>query len=364
MITKSGARTGLVTTRGFRDVLELRRHNSAELYDILWDPPEPLVPRRRRLEVTERVDYAGAVVAALDEQELETALDRLRDHEIESLAVCFLHSYANPLHERRVQEIVAARWPELYVSISSDLLREPQEFERTATTVVQRVPRADPGALRRAARAAASGEWIRGPAAGHALGRRAAAGSVHPGGAGAHAHVGPGGGCDGGAGFRLVRLSAAGAMAAEAVAADTGFRQLISLDIGGTSADIAVIRDGRTLLVNEYSPEFGLPIRFPAVDLLTIGAGGGSIAWVDAAATPQVGPQSAGARPGPACYGARRHRANGHRCESRARPPLAGDAARRRAPAAPRAGRRRRRPLRRGDRAELGRGRARNHRDR
>src|SRR5438876_1140780 len=99
--------TSPMTTRGFRDVLELRRHNSAELYDILWDPPAPLVPRRLRLEVGERVDYAGAVVEALDEPELERALDRLRDHEIESLAVCFLHSYANPDHERRVQELVA-----------------------------------------------------------------------------------------------------------------------------------------------------------------------------------------------------------------------------------------------------------------
>ena len=136
VITKTGARTGLITTKGFRDVLELRRHNSAELYDILWDPPPPLVPRELRLEVAERVDYAGDVVVPLDEGDVRAALERLGEEGVESVAVCFLHSYANPGHEQRVKAIVGERRPGLYASVSSDLLREPQEFERTSTTVV------------------------------------------------------------------------------------------------------------------------------------------------------------------------------------------------------------------------------------
>jgi N-methylhydantoinase A len=286
VITKNGARTGLITTRGFRDVLELRRHNSADLYDIMWDPPEPLVPRARRLEVTERVDYAGAVVAELEEDDVDAALDRLDYEGIDSLAVCFLHAYANPSHERRVRELVRARRPDLYVSISSDLLREPQEFERTSTTVVNsyvgpilaeyvtRLERrlVDDGFRGRLMLMHSGGGLLPAESAVAVPARTVTSGP------------------------------AAGAMAAQSFGTE-GRDNVISLDMGGTSADIAVVREGRALLTNEYSPEFGLPIRFPSVDLLTIGAGGGSIAWVDAAGAARVGPQSAGAVPGPASYG-------------------------------------------------------------
>ena len=135
IITKTGARTGLVTTAGFRDVLELRRHNSEDLYDILWDPPEPLVPRRRRLGITERVNYAGEIITPLGETELSEIVERLKEEGAESLAICLLHSYANPAHELRLKHLLAELWPDVYVSISSDLLREPGEFERTSTTV-------------------------------------------------------------------------------------------------------------------------------------------------------------------------------------------------------------------------------------
>lgn len=303
VITKTGARTGLITTRGFRDVLELRRHNRAELYDILWDPPEPLVPRRLRLEVRERVDYVGKVLVPLAEDEVMAALERLREADVEALAVCFLHSYANPAHELRVKEIAAERWPELYVSVSSDLLREPQEFERTSTVVVNSylgpILSTYVGRLeRRLAEQGFSGALLIMHSGGGLLPAQTAvtvpARTVTS---------GPAAGAMAAEGFPVAGSPAAGAMAAEATAAQTSVGQIISLDIGGTSADIAVIRDGRALLVNEFAPEFGLPIRFPSVDLLTIGAGGGSIAWIDAAGAPRVGPQSAGARPGPACYG-------------------------------------------------------------
>ena len=339
-----------------------------ELYDILWDPPEPLVPRRRRLEVTERVDYAGAVVA----RARRGGASRRRSsgcatRGIESLAVCFLHSYANPAHERRVQEIVARA---VAGAVRLDLVGPPARAAGVRADVDDRRRTRTSARSWRATSSGSSGASARADSPGrllimHSGGGLLPAASVDRG-AGAHGHL------------RARRRGrwrrrgsarsgapAAGAMAAEAIAAATGADQLISLDMGGTSADIAVVRDGRALLVNEYSPEFGLPIRFPAVDLLTIGAGGGSIAWIDAAGAPQVGPQSAGARPGPACYGARRHRADRHRREPRARPALGGDAARR-APRAATSSRRRARRRRASPSAiglAAGRGGARDRRD-
>jgi len=302
IITKSGARTGLITTKGFRDVLELRRHNRGEIYDILWDPPEPLVPRRLRLEIAERIDYAGETVVPVAEEEVEAALVRLRDEGVESLAVCFLHSYQNPEHEELLKDIVRRTWPELYVSISSELLREPQEFERTSTTVVNAyVGPVLASYVERLGRRLKDSGFEGRLMLMHSGGGLLPAESVLA----VPARTitsGPAAGAMAAEGFSSSGAPAAGAMAAEGVAAATEITQLISLDMGGTSADIAVVRDGQVLLINEYQPEFGLPIRFPAVDLVTIGAGGGSIAWVDAAGTPRVGPQSAGAIPGPASY--------------------------------------------------------------
>jgi N-methylhydantoinase A len=303
VITKSGARAGLITTRGFRDVLELRRHNRGELYDLLWDPPEPLVPRQRRLEVTERLNYAGDVIVPLKEDDVVAAIERLQDYDVQSVAVCFLNSYQNPAHEERVREILKERWPTVYVSISSALLREAQEFERTSTTVVNAyVGPILAGYLeeleRRLKTSGFEGRLMIMHSGGGLLPAESAlaipARTVTS---------GPAAGAMAAEGFTVSGAPAAGAMLAEGLASTLGIKQLISLDMGGTSADIAVVRDGRTLLINEYVPEFGSPIRFPAVDLITIGAGGGSIAWIDSAGSPRVGPQSAGAVPGPAAYG-------------------------------------------------------------
>ncbi len=303
VITKSGAKAGLITTRGFRDVLELRRHNRGELYDLLWDPPEPLVPRQRRLEVTERLNYAGEVIVPLNEDDVIAAIERLQDYDVQSVAVCFLNSYQNPAHEERVREILKERWPTIYVSISSALLREAQEFERTSTTVVNAyVGPILAGYLeeleRRLKTSGFGGRLMIMHSGGGLLPAESAlaipARTVTS---------GPAAGAMAAEGFTVSGAPAAGAMLAEGLASTLGIKQLISLDMGGTSADIAVVRDGRTLLINEYVPEFGTPIRFPAVDLITIGAGGGSIAWIDSAGSPRVGPQSAGAVPGPAAYG-------------------------------------------------------------
>ena len=135
VITRTGAHSALVTTRGFRDVLEIRRANRAELYDILWDPPEPLIRRRHRLEIDERVDYAGAVVVPLDEESVRAVARKLRAREIESVAICLINAHMNPAHERRAREILLEEQPGLHISLSTDILPEPPEFERTATTV-------------------------------------------------------------------------------------------------------------------------------------------------------------------------------------------------------------------------------------
>lgn len=286
VITKTGATTGLITTRGFRDVLELRRADRGELYDLLWDPPEALVPRRLRREVTERVDYAGAIVTPLVDEDVEAAVEIFKASEVEAVAVCFLNSYQNTAHEERVRDLLVQLWPNVHVTISSDLIREPREFERTATAVanayVAPVLRQYVGRLQRRLRDEGfSGRLM----------------IMHSGGG-----LFPAESCLVAPARTVTSGPAAGVMAAEGLATQTGTPNMLSLDMGGTSADIAVVLDGKARLVDEHTPEWGLPIRFPAVDLLTIGAGGGSIAWVETTGTPKVGPQSAGAVPGPACY--------------------------------------------------------------
>lgn len=164
VITKSWAAIGLITTQGFRDVLALRRHDREELYHLMWDPPPPLVPRGMRLEVGERVDYAGTVVSDLDDAEVAPVVDRLRDEGVESLAVCSLHSYANPAHELRVGQVVRERRPEAYVPLSSDLLREPQEFDRTSMTAVSALRRPGARALSRRPARSYGGRRVRGRA--------------------------------------------------------------------------------------------------------------------------------------------------------------------------------------------------------
>lgn len=287
LITKSGPPTGLVATKGFRDLLELRRHNRQELYDIMWDPPPPLVPRRHRLEVRERMNYAGEVLVPLDEEEARRVARIFRERGIEAVAVAFLNAHTNPAHERRMREILAEELPDVHVSISSEILPEPPEFERTATTVANAylAPVASRylGLLESAmAEIGYHGDILIMHSGGGILtadsARRVPARTVTSG-------------------------PAAGAMAAAAIAGAIGRPNVISLDMGGTSADIAVIRDGKPRLTNQSMPEWGLPIRFPAIDLIAIGAGGGSIAWIDAGGYPKSGPQSAGASPGPAAYG-------------------------------------------------------------
>jgi N-methylhydantoinase A len=288
VITKSGAPSALVTTRGFRDVLEIRRANREDLYDILWDPPPPLVPRRHRLEVDERVNYAGEVVTPLDEGSVRDAARKIRARGLASVAVCLINAHMNPDHERRVRELLLDELPGIDVSLSTDILPEPPEFERTATTVANAYCAP---VLRTYMDSLESRLTENGYRSDLVLVMHNGGGTMTT---------------DYAKGVSVKTLNsgpAAGVIAGAAVAASTGRANVVCFDMGGTSADIGVVFDGEPRLTTSFDLEWGMPIRFPSIDVISIGAGGGSIAWLDPAGYPRSGPQSAGAEPGPACYG-------------------------------------------------------------
>jgi N-methylhydantoinase A len=276
---------GLVTTRGFRDVIEIGRMNRPHLYRIdLPAKPEPLVPRRLRAEVTERVGPDGAVRAPLDLGELPAIIERFRRHRIESVAVCLLHAYANPAHEQALRRALAPHFA--YVSVSSEINAEFREYERTCTTVLNAavMPLAARYVDALVARLAAT----TGAVPLHLL--HSAGGMMSVDAARARpltmAMSGP----------------AAGVAAAAHLARSLDLRRALAFDMGGTTTDVCLIAEGtpetaRQRKLGEY------PVRLPAVAVESIGAGGGSVAWIDAAGGLKVGPRSAGAVPGPACYG-------------------------------------------------------------
>lgn len=285
-IERKGARTGLVTTKGFRDVLEIARQTRPNLYDYEHVRPPPLAPRRRRLEVTERLDADGAVLAPLDMASVEAAGKALVDAGAEAVAVVLLHSYRNPAHERTAADILRRLLPDAYITCSADISPEFREFERTSTTVLNAFV---------------------GPRMAAYLGdvrRRVADLGIGP----EPYMVHSGGGL-----MSLARAAelpvrtclsgpAAGVAAAAAIASAAGFPDVATFDVGGTSTDIAMIADGEARVTSERDVA-GYPIRAPSLDIAVIGAGGGSIAAVDDAGGLSVGPASAGADPGPAAYG-------------------------------------------------------------
>ena len=278
---------GLLTTAGFRDVLEIgRASRKPDVYDIHWRPARPLVPRDLRHDVVERIDHRGAILTPLDEASARAALRALSDSGARSVAVCFLHAYANPVHERRVAQIAKKEFPALDVSLSSDVVREFREFERTSTTCVN--------------------AFIREPIARHlaGLGDKLARRGID-----APAYIMQGNG--GVSTFASASQSPTavvhsgvmgGMVGATALGNECDVRNLITLDMGGTSADVSLIADGTPLLTNRsgIGPH---PLLVPTLDMVTIGAGGGSIAWVEGGFGLRVGPHSAGSVPGPACYG-------------------------------------------------------------
>lgn len=280
VLERKGARTGLITTAGFRDVLEIGRQTRPKLYDLRVEKEPPLVPRALRLEVAERLDERGGVLVPLEPASVETAIQALRDAAVESVAVCLLFSFANPEHERVVAEAVRAAG--FHVSASFEVLPEFREFERTSTVVLNAYvgPLMD-GYLGRLRGALPAGTALRimqsnGGSISAETARREAART-------------------------LLSGPAAGVVGAAFVAGASGFPQAIGFDMGGTSTDVALIDGAVTETTDGQVADF--PIKLPMIDIHSIGAGGGSIAWFDAGGALRVGPVSAGADPGPAAYG-------------------------------------------------------------
>ncbi|PCR91453.1 hydantoinase/oxoprolinase family protein [Natrinema ejinorense] len=282
LLERGGAKTALVTTDGFRDVLEIGRQDRPELYDLEAEKPEPLVPRDRRFEVDERTTVDG-VERPVDAEAVRDLAATLRERDVEAVAVCLLHAYADPENERLVAETLREEL-EAPVSASHEVLAEFREFERTSTTAVD--------------------AYVR-PAIDRYVGRLVE--EAHEAGLPAPRIMQANGGI---ADPETVRdhavtttLSgpAAGVVGAAATVGDDTVDGLVTFDMGGTSSDVSLVRDGRAERTTDAEVD-GIPIRTPMVDVNTVGAGGGSIAWVDSGGALRVGPESAGAAPGPACY--------------------------------------------------------------
>lgn len=287
LIQRSFPRSAMLTTKGFRDVIEIRRGTKQDLWDAYADVAPPYIRRRNRFEVTERVDYAGQELASVDENEVRRAAHLIRRREIETVAVCLVNSHVNPGHERQVKAILEEEIPEVSVSTSSDVLPEIFEHERFSTTVANAVlvPLVSGYSQRLASRMKEGGYG------GDVL-------LLHSGGGVMTADVAER------FGGRLASSGlAAGAIASGHIAKLAGYQNAVGLDMGGTSADISLLVDGETRITQDWFVEYGYPIRFPSVEVMTVGAGGGSIGWIDVAGSLRNGPQSAGSNPGPACYG-------------------------------------------------------------
>lgn len=280
------ARTGLVTTMGFRDVLELGRRTRPNPYGMTGSFT-PVIPRDLRLEVPERMDARGRVLTPLDEDALRAAIAELLEKGCEALVIHFLHAYANPAHERRAAEIAASLWPNAYITCGHALLSESREFERGVTAAVNASvqPLLERYVSRLAGSLAARGYrrdlLVMNGNGGMVPAQNVAAEAVKT----------------------VMSGPASGVMAALATGRRAGMANLITYDMGGTSTDVALIRQGRAPVSNEIEVEYAMPIHVPMVDVRTVGAGGGSIARVDAGGMLRVGPHSAGSDPGPICYG-------------------------------------------------------------
>jgi N-methylhydantoinase A len=296
LIERKGARVGLLTTAGFRDAVEIGREGRYDMYDLFIDPPVPLVPRQLRVEVTERVLADGSVLRPLDPVQARAAIADLGTLGVEAIAICLLHAYRNPVHERALAALCAEILPGVPVSCSSDVVPEIREYERTSTTtanvyVMPLMARYLDDLERKLQELGVPGRlYVMMSAGGIATPETA---KRVP--------------------SRLVESGpAAGALAAARSARQVGLDRLLSFDMGGTTAKACVIDRGEPLLAREFevarADRFkkgsGLPIRVPVVELIEIGAGGGSVARVDRMGLLKVGPDSAGADPGPACYGA------------------------------------------------------------
>ncbi len=286
LITRKFPAAAMVTTEGFRDVIEIRDGTKDDLWDAYNDVSGPYIRRRDRFEVPERIDFSGKIITPLDEQAARTLAALLRKRGVTTVAVCFINSYANPTNEIRMREILEEELPEAAISTSAEILPEIFEHDRFNTAVSNAVlaPLVT-GYVDRLAEQLKDGGYT-----GDLLLLHSGGGSMTP---------------------RMVkrypvRLAAsgiaAGAIAAKHVAQQCGYENAVGLDMGGTSTDIALVSGGELRITKEWQVEYGHPIVFPSIEVLTIGAGGGSLAHIDIAGSLRNGPQSAGAAPGPACY--------------------------------------------------------------
>ena len=295
LIERRGAKTALITTKGFRDVIEMRTESRFEQYDLNLALPDPLLARHQRYVLEERVDAKGNILIPLQQAEIDHLADRLAAASYESVAVGLLHAYANDVHEKRIKEVLAARLPDLMISLSSEVSPQMREYERFNTTIAN-----------------AYIKPLMKSYLGRLKGRLAAEGAdcpvflMHSGGgiiSLEHAADFP---------VRLVESGpAGGAVFAAHIAATHGLDKVLSFDMGGTTAKICLVKNqtpktARTFEVARtyrFKKGSGMPISIPVIDMVEIGAGGGSLAQVDALSQIRVGPESAGSEPGPACYG-------------------------------------------------------------
>ncbi|WP_116599791.1 hydantoinase/oxoprolinase family protein [Primorskyibacter marinus] len=300
ILEAKGARTALVTTEGFRDVLEMRRIRVPRLYDPLYEKPPALSPRKWRFEVTERLDWQGQIITPLDEQSVERVIEQIRAAKVDAVAVCLLHSYANPAHEVRIGEMLKAALPNIFVSLSVDILPELREYERTSTTVINSyvgppVKRYLDSLRARLANAGLPERFFMMHSAGGIIDSRTVIRKP----------------------AQIVECGpAAGVIGARAIVTEAGFPDAIAFDMGGTTAKASLIVNGELLRADDYEVGGGISLssklakgggyalKLPVIDISEVGAGGGSIVWRDRAGALKVGPHSAGAAPGPACYDA------------------------------------------------------------
>ncbi|MCZ6634800.1 MAG: hydantoinase/oxoprolinase family protein, partial [bacterium] len=295
------ARTGFITTDGFRDMLEIARQLRPTMYDLQFEKPRPLVPRYLCFGIPERLDAHGEVLTPLDEEAVRQVAKQLRQEEVVSVAVCLLHAYANPAHEKRVGEILRENFPEAVVSLSSEVAPEFREYFRASTTVINACIRPVVAHYLQRIEGRLRGEGVTAE-----LLVMQNSGGVFSFAAASEKPV-----------FMVESGPAAGVISAAYLGGTLGHRDVISFDMGGTTAKVGLIQDGTPSVTKDYevgatarsgvgaSRGEGYPIRTPVIDLVEIGAGGGSIAWVDSGGVLRVGPESAGADPGPACYGKR-----------------------------------------------------------
>jgi N-methylhydantoinase A len=287
LITRNLPRTALITTKNFRDVVEMGRGVREDIWDAYKDKARPYIPRRDRFEVEERIDYAGNLITPLNEAEAREVCRIIKKREIESIAVCFINSYMNNENEMKMKKILDEELPGIYYCISSEIMPEIFEHERGSTTMIN------------ACLAPVVSKYLFTLVEElKKLGFKGDVLVVHSGGGVMTAES---------IAYYASRIAnsgpSAGAVASSYIAKDLcGFPNSINLDMGGTSADISLMSHGNMRITKDWWVEFGYPILFPTIEIISIGAGGGSVAWIDAGGSLRVGPQSQGAVPGPACY--------------------------------------------------------------